>query len=429
MGRMTAFAADPVDVLRALFDQAVRAVMPETCLARYLPSPDWPGRTVLISVGKAGAAMADVATAHFGPDLQGLVVIPPGHGVEVGRLADGLDVIEAGHPVPNAHSLRAADQALEMAQSLNPGDRMIALISGGGSALLARPVEGVSLDDKRALTKALLASGATISQMNCVRASLSRIKGGRLALAAAPARVETFVISDIPGDDPALVASGPTVPAAHSLQDARAIIEQFCPHSVTPTIKRALDKAAMSARECKGEIQSNTSVTLIASADQAFQAAIGLAQKAHLETIYLGDRIEGESRELGQSHGQMALSAPRSTLILSGGETTVSLALQSQADARGGRNLEYLLSLAIALDGAPDIYTLACDTDGIDGASSGAGAIITPTTLKRARAIGLDPGQCLRDHQSHLFFEALGDLVVTGPTRTNVNDFRAILKV
>jgi glycerate 2-kinase len=417
----------PQTFLRDLYETAVNAVLPQRCLVGYLPSPIWPGRTLMISVGKAGASMAQVASAHFGDSLEGLVVIPAGHDVPLSVLAPRLDVIEAGHPVPNENSILAAKRAMEMAESLGPNDRLIALISGGGSALLAWPVAGVCLEEKQALTKALLASGASITQINIVRKHLSQIKGGRLAMAAAPANVETYLISDIPGDDPNLIASGPTLPNPSSKAEARAMLTQLgiVP---APSIVAALEDTP---QQTLGALASNSQAPIVvATAKTAFQAAGQMARAAGMAVIDLGDTIEGPASVLGHEHARLALEAQakgQKCLILSGGEASVTLTGPSNPNARGGRNLEYLLALGIGLQGAHGIHAIACDTDGQDGSSHAAGAILTPDTVARAAALGVDANGALKAHQSHAFFERLGDLHICGPTRTNVNDFRAIL--
>jgi glycerate 2-kinase len=417
--------------LRGLFEASLAAVSASTCLpahlAAHLPDVQFDGRTTVIAVGKAAAEMAAVAVAHFGPDVTGLAVYPPGHSVEEERLGPGLVCIEAGHPVPNLASLEAATRALEIANDLGPCDRLIALISGGGSALLALPAQGVSLAEKQLLTKSLLASGASISDMNCVRKHLSQIKGGRLALAAAPSTVHTFLISDIPGDDPALTASGPTLPDILTLSDARSILANL-QLDIPPSIVAALTDPANETPKIYDAAFAHNTTIITARASDAFGAAVALAQEDGVEVAFLGDTLEGPARGLGKAHAELALGnnvSSQRKLILSGGETSVTLS--GNHGERGGRNLEYLLALAIGLNGAAGIFAIACDTDGIDGSSYAAGAIITPTTLARAAALGLDAKSCLESHQSHLFFETLGDLIVTGPTRTNVNDFRAIL--
>lgn len=414
-------------VLRALFDESIDAVSAQTCLKPHLPTTDFRGRTVIVAAGKAAAEMAAVASTHFEDTIEGLVVYPIGYSVDGARLAPKLEVIEAGHPVPNDNSLKAANRALELARQLGPKDRLISLISGGGSALLACPTQGVTLDDKRAITKALLFSGASIAEMNCVRKHLSQIKGGRLAQIAAPACVHTFLICDIPGDNLALIASGPTLPDTQTRQQAREIVLRY-KIAAPPSIWAALDKSVDEAPNPDDPIFRANTAIITACASDAFARAKEVARCESRDVLFLGDALEGPAYELGQAHAKLALAKQQSGaqgFILSGGETTVTLSPATVG--RGGRNLEYALALAITLGGAKDIFALACDSDGIDGTSDAAGAIVTPTTLVRAVELGLDPQACLDNHQSHIFFETLGDLVVTGPTRTNINDFRAIL--
>jgi hydroxypyruvate reductase len=419
-------ARQPDDLLRRLFDAALTAVRARNCLPAHLPEPRHAGRTCIIAVGKAAAEMAAVATSHFVGDVHGLVVTRRQHGVERSRLPAEIEVIEAGHPVPDDQSETAALKAIELARQLGPRDRLIALISGGGSALLSLPAPGVSLAEKQELTRTLLRSGATIAEINCVRKHLSRIKGGRLAVAAAPARIHTYVVSDIPGDDPEFVASGPTLPDSTTLADAREVLQRYS-IAVPDSIAAALLDPRNETPPADALGLAGNDVTIVARAKDALAAATTCAQDGGYDVTDLGDHLQAEARHLGAGHAALAKRLARDgsrRVILSGGETTVTV---HNRDGRGGRNLEYLLSLAIELDAAPGISAIACDTDGIDGTESNAGAIISPTTLARARALGLDPAAALRDNLSYPFFDALGDLVITGPTRTNVNDFRAIL--
>jgi len=409
---------DPRSLLRDLFDSAVRAVSAEACLPAALDDWQCDGRTLVIAVGKAAAAMAAVAAARLPGAVSGLVVAPPDHHGAPHLLPDGFETIEAGHPVPNAGSLAAAERALALAHQLGPKDRLLALISGGGSALLALPATGVDLATKAAVTRALLRSGAAIGEMNIVRKHLSRIKGGRLARAAAPARVTTLLISDIPGDDPAMIASGPTVADSPNLADARAILDRYVLDAPCGVRAALTDPANETPDIAAGDVR------IVARAADAFTATARLAATRGLKVVMLGDDLEGEARSLGAEHAALALRASEPQLILSGGETTVRVVNRA---GRGGRNVEYLLGLALALDGAPGIWGLACDTDGIDGTEDNAGALLTPDSLARGRALGLDPHELLDTNRAYDFFAALGDLVVTGPTRTNVNDFRAIL--
>lgn len=411
--------------LRQLFDRAVHAVSPEVAMPRHMPASQH-GRTVAIAVGKGAAEMMRIAQLRSDKPLPGLVVTRHGHLPEDIPGWPGVEVIEAGHPYPDENSIRAANRALEIARSLEAGDHMLVLLSGGGSALLAAPADGVTLADKQQMTRSLLQSGATIEEINCVRKHLSKVKGGRLAVAAGAARVTTLIISDIPGDDPSFVSSGPTVADETSLEMARDIVRKYgikAPASVTAALLAPENEtpAADSLGIAGGETH------IIARARDALSAARILAEQLGYHVTDLGDQLQAEARHLGASHAALArrLSQDgRPRAIISGGETTVTVVNKT---GRGGRNLEYLLGLAIALDGKPGIHALACDTDGIDGTENAAGAVIGPDTLARARERGLDPADHLARNDAYRFFEALGDLVVTGPTLTNVNDFRAIL--
>ena len=384
------------------------------------------GRTVVIAVGKAAAAMMRVAQARAARPLEGLIVTRYGHLPPQGTAGPGVEVIEAGHPYPDERSVAAAAQVLDMARDLDAGDRLLLLLSGGGSALLAAPAPSLTLDDKQGVTRALLQSGATIAEINCVRKHLSAIKGGRLAVAAGPAQVTTWIISDVPGDDPSYVSSGPTVADTTSLAEAREIIAEYGVE-VSPQVAAALADPANETPEADTLGLAGVETRVIARARDALVAAGAKAAELGYQVMDLGDQLQAEARHLGASHAALARrlakdGKPRA--ILSGGETTVTVTNKS---GRGGRNLEYLLGLAIALDGAPGISALACDTDGIDGTEDAAGAIVTPDTIARAKAAGLDPQRHLDRNDAYLFFKGLDDLVVTGPTLTNVNDFRAIL--
>lgn len=411
-------------VLRGLFDQAVDAVSAAAVMPKTLAQAR-DGRTAIIAIGKAAAPMMRVAIDRVGDPAAALLVTRHGH---LGDLAfpDTVEIVEAGHPVPDANSLFAADRALAIAAGLRAQDRLILLLSGGGSALAAAPVAGVSLEDKQAVTRALLRSGATIGEINCVRKHLSRIKGGRLALAAGPALTTTYIISDVPGDDPAFVASGPTVADDSSLADARAIVAGYA-LALPPAVSTALADPAHESPPADALGLAGCETLVIARARDALTAAASAAAADGLVVTNLGDRLQAEARHLGASHAALArrLAADGAArAIISGGETTVTV---DNPHGRGGRNLEYLLGLAIALDGDPRMSALACDTDGIDGTEDAAGAMIFPDTLARAAAAGLDPVACLVANDAYRFFAALGDLVVTGPTLTNVNDFRVIL--
>jgi glycerate-2-kinase len=411
--------------LRQVFDAAVAAADPRRVLAQYLP-PLPAGRVVVVGAGKSAAVMA-AAVEDAWPDvrLRGVVVTRYGHAVPTRH----IEVIEASHPVPDANSEVGARRVLDSVRGLGPDDLVLALMSGGASALMALPAAGLTLADKQAVNRALLASGATISEMNCVRKHLSAIKGGRLAAAAAPARVVTLAISDVPGDDPAVIGSGPTVPDPTTFADARALIARFGispPAAVTARLARDDDETPKPGSLPHAELQ------LIATPAMALQAAAEAARQLGLAPLILGDALEGESREMGtvmagiaRSIAAHGLPLPAPALLLSGGETTVTIG-QGPA-GRGGRNTEFLLGLAVALAGTPGIWAAAGDTDGIDGTEDAAGAVVTPDTLARARAAGLDPRGVLGAHDSYGLFDAIGDLIRTGPTLTNVNDVRAVL--
>jgi hydroxypyruvate reductase len=358
--------------------------------------------------------------------VDGLVVTRHGHLPSSGASWPGVEVIEAGHPYPDANSLIAATKALEIASALQAGDELLVMMSGGGSALLAAPAPGLDLSDKQEITRALLQSGATIEEINCVRKHLSLVKGGRLAVAAGAAHVTTWIISDIPGDDPSFVASGPTVPDQTTLAKARDIISKYrIKPSARVTIALADSANETPAPDTLG--LAGGVIQIIARARDALAAAGQLAGSMGYQVTDLGDHLQAEARHLGASHAALARRLSRDgrrRAIISGGETTVTVVNKK---GHGGRNMEYLLGLAIALDGEAGIYAIACDTDGIDGTEDAAGAIVTPETISKAKALGLDPQAYLAANNAYLFFQQIGDLVVTGPTLTNVNDFRAIL--
>jgi len=412
----------PREFLRSLFQAAIDAAAAEHCVPGNLPAPP-SGRTVIVGAGKAAAAMAKAAEDHWPQQcpLSGLVITRYGHGVP----CRSIEVVEAGHPVPDAAGVAAAERMLAAVQGLDENDLVLALISGGGSSLFALPAPGLTLVDKQALTRALLKSGAPISEINCVRKHLSAVKGGRLALAAVPARVVSLIISDVPGDDPATIASGPTVADPTTRQEALAILAKR--NIVVPAAIRAwLESPASETPKPGDSAFERVDNRIIATARDALAAAGRLAEKKGFAVLDLGDRIEGEARDVARAHAELALRHAkdgRPCVILSGGETTVTV----KGKGRGGRNAEYLLALALALDGAPAISAIACDTDGIDGTETNAGALIGPDTLGRAQALGIDAQAMLRNNDAYAFFDKLGDLVETGPTRTNVNDFRAIL--
>ena len=431
---MQVFRSRPDDVLRALMSEAVAAADPLVCVPPVLPPPPAAGRTCIVAIGKAAAGMALAARQTYGPGTGGLVVVPHGLAVDRAALGPGFELIHAGHPVPDAASARAGRRALELASGLSGGDRLLALISGGGSALAEVPVPGVTLEAIGTVTADLLASGAPIGAINAIRRALSAFKGGGLAAAAAPAEVVTCLISDVPGDDPGAVASGPTLPAAVDHAACRRLLLE---RSVTcpATIRAALSgSAGHPHRPPAGRAvpaRPAGPVIVAASGATALAAAARAAARHGIRVIDLGDRIEGDAATLARDHGAQALelarAGPNPCLILSGGEASVRLARPPLPGARGGRNLHYLLALAITLDGARGVSAIACDSDGIDGTSPAAGAMIGPHTLHRAHALGLSPQASLASHDSHGLFGRLGDLVFTGPTGTNVNDIRAIL--
>ena len=416
--------SDPRVLLRSLFDAAVAAADPALIVPEHLPEPP-KGRTIVVGAGKAAAAMAAAVEKHWRGPLEGLVVTRVGHGAPTKRIR----VVEAGHPNPDAAGMAAAGEILAMAHGLTSDDLVLALISGGGSALLSLPGGEVTLADKQAITRALLKSGARIGEMNIVRKHLSAIKGGRLAIAAAPASVVTLILSDVPGDDLSVIASGPTVPDASTLANAREVLARYR-IDVPPRVAAHLADPLNETPKPGDPRLSSVENRLIATPRGSLLAAAAKAREAGYVPLILGDAIEGEARECAIVHAGIALSAARNgepvrppCVLLSGGETTVTI----RGQGRGGRNSEFALSLAIALDGRDGIFALAADTDGIDGGEDNAGAIVTPDTLVRARALGLDPRARLDDNDSYSLFAALGDLVVTGPTLTNVDDFRAIL--
>ena len=411
-------------VLRELLEAAVAAAQAAQALAPHLPAAP-SGRTIVLGAGKAAAAMARAVERHMSGAIEGLVVTRYGHAVPCAR----VEVVEAAHPVPDAAGRAAARRILDYARSAGADDLVLCLISGGASALLALPADGLTLEDKQAVNRALLASGADIAQMNAVRKHLSAIKGGRLAAAAHPAKVVSLLISDVPGDDPAVIGSGPTVPDPSTCAEALASLRQYTiehPAAVLEHLRAAKDETPK-----PGDPRLANAKTIIVARPQAsLEAAVARAQDAGITPVILGDALEGEAREVGKLLAGIALQvrrhgqpAPSPCVLLSGGETTVTV----RGSGRGGRNAEFLLALALHLNGAPGISALAADTDGIDGSEDNAGALALPDTLARARAKGLDARAMLADNDGYGFFAGLGDLVITGPTLTNVNDFRAIL--
>lgn len=407
----------PEALLRALFDKAVEVADPVRSLAAFLPEKP-AGRVVVIGAGKASARMAEAVEAVWG-QCDGLVITRYGYG----RPTQGIEIVEAAHPVPDLAGAKATARMLELVGGLGPDDFVLALISGGASALLVAPVDGVSLAEKQAVNAALLASGAPIAQMNTVRKHLSRVKGGQLAAAAYPARVLALMISDVPGDDMAFIGSGPTVGDRTTPQEALVVLARWgvkVPESVT----RALH--GKSGVIAPGDARlSRTENRIFAAPVQSLEAAKALTEAAGIRVQMLGDALEGEAREVAAGMAELAMAARATApvLLLSGGELTVT----KRGAGIGGPNAEFCLALAIALNSAPGIHAIACDTDGVDGAAEVAGAVIGPDTLAKAAALGVDPMEALVRNDAHAFFAAIGDQVVTGPTLTNVNDFRAIL--
>ena len=413
----------PRDVLRDLFDAAVTRSLPATCVPSHLP-PKPPGRIVVVGAGKAAAAMAKAVEDAWG-DVQGLAVTRYGHNVP----CQSIEVVEASHPVPDQAGLDAARRILDSVGNLGPDDLVLALISGGGSALLSLPAPGLTLADKQLVNKSLLVSGATIAEMNCVRKHLSTIKGGRLAQAAYPAQVVTLAISDVPGDDPSVIASGPTVADPTTRQDALAIMAKYG-ITASPAVLAHLNSDVCETPKPGDACFARTEYRMIVTPQAALEAAAVVAQQNGYTPMILGNAMEGEARDVALVHAAIARqvagfgqpgAAP--LVLLSGGETTVTV----RGSGRGGRNAEFLLALAVALDGAPHIHAIAGDTDGIDGTENNAGAIIDPTTLARAAQIGLNAKAYLSNNDGYSFFAGLNDLVITGPSLTNVNDFRAVL--
>ncbi len=418
---------NPAGLLRAMFDAAVAAAQPALCLPAHLPAPPaaGKGRTLVIGAGKASAAMARALEDHWAGPLEGLVITRYGYEVPCRR----IEIVQAAHPVPDEAGLLATQRVRELVSNLAEDDLVIALVSGGGSSLLVAPGEGLTLADKQAVNSALLKSGATITEMNCVRRHLSAIKGGRLASACHPARLVTLLISDVPGDDAIDIASGPTVADPTTCADALAILARY--RIEVSAAARTLLTSGSGESIKPGDARLQHIETRMITAPQiALEAAAEVARAAGITPYILGDSLEGEARDLGKTMAGIARQVatrgqPFRTpcVLLSGGETTVTM----KGKGRGGRNVEFLLSLAVALQGLPGVHALAGDTDGVDGSEDIAGAIISPDTLARAWAQGINPRTSLDNNDGHGFFQALGDSVVTGPTLTNVNDFRAIL--
>ncbi|PUE17872.1 glycerate kinase [Limnohabitans sp. WS1] len=438
---MSLLMIDPSDFLRHLYDVAVQRALPLHNTAAHLPTPpdSAKGRTLVLGAGKAGGAMAQAVEALWPADapLSGLVVTRYGHTPpRPAGLPERIEVVEAAHPVPDAAGLQAAERILELTQGLTADDLVLCLISGGGSSLLTLPAEGIDLQLKQDINRQLLASGANISEMNCLRKHLSRIKGGRLAAACSPAQVVTLTISDVPGDDPSIIASGPTVPDASSCADALAILKRYA-ITVPDSVLQALQSGVWETPKPGSPVFAGHSVHMIATPQQSLEAAAAAAARAMgLNAYILSDEIEGESREVGKVHAALARAAAKGLgpftkpcVILSGGETTVTIKPQAAGvpKGRGGRAGEFCMGLAQALQGQAGVWALAADTDGIDGIEDNAGAQVSPDTLTRALALGHKVDEHLQRNDAYGFFEPLGDLVITGPTHTNVNDFRAML--
>lgn len=411
------------DLLKDMFAAAIAIAQPASRVPQFLPAPPR-GRLIVIGAGKAAAAMARAVEDNWSGPLEGVVVTRYGYAVACSR----IEIIEAAHPVPDANGLHAAERILQCVQGLSADDLVLCLISGGGSALLPLPVAGMTLAEKQEINQALLNSGASISEMNCVRRHLSAIKGGRLAAACYPARVVNLIISDVPADGLSDIASGPTVPDSSTCADALAVLRRYA----IPLSPALLDMLASGATESlkPGDARLPEITThLIATPQLALEAAARLAAEAGISAAILSDAIEGEAREVAKVMAAMALQIRRTgqpfkppCILLSGGETTVTI----RGNGRGGRNVEFLLALGLALKGESDIHAIAGDTDGVDGLEEIAGALLRPDTLERARQQGIKPAASLQNNDAHGFFQALDDAVITGPTLTNVNDFRAI---
>ena len=417
----------PRDLLTRMFTAAVNAAQPEHCLPRFLPKPPKKGRTIVIGAGKASAEMARVLERHWPGELTGLVVTRYGHAVPCER----IQIVQAAHPVPDGAGRAAAGRMLDMGRQVTADDLVICLISGGGSALLPLPGDNMMLQDKQAISRALLKSGATISEINCVRRHLSAVKGGRLAAAFHPARVVNLLISDVPGDNPVDIASGPTVGDPTTCADALDIVRRYA-IELPKGARWLLETGEGETVKPDDPRLARVETHLIATPQMALEAAAEVAQAQGLAVHILGDSLEGEARDIGKAMAGIARQVARCDqpfqkpcLILSGGETTVTV----RGQGKGGRNVEYLLSLGIALDGLPGVYALAGDTDGADGQEEIAGAYLAPDSLQRAWDQGIQPKEALAENDGHGFFGALGDAIVTGPTLTNVNDFRAVLIV
>jgi hydroxypyruvate reductase len=420
--------SSPRELLVKMFEAAIESAQPDHCvpphLASLLPEPG-AGRTIVIGAGKASAAMARALEKSWTGPLSGLVVTRYGYAVPCER----IEIAEAAHPVPDDAGLRAAQRIMDLVSGLHADDTVICLISGGGSSLLPLPLDGITLEDKQAVNRALLASGATIGEMNTVRRHLSAIKGGRLAAACHPARVVTLLISDVPGDQPCDIASGPTVGDPTTCLDALAIVRRYG-IALPAAVREVLESGRGESIKPGDDRLARCETRMIATPQMALEAAASVAREAGITPYILGNAIEGEARDVGKAMAGIARQVAeydqpfaKPCVMLSGGETTVTV----RGQGRGGRNVEFLLSLGLALEGRAGIHALAGDTDGVDGQEEIAGAVLAPDTLARAWGLGIKPADALQDNDGHGFFGALGDSVVTGPTLTNVNDFRAVL--
>ena len=416
---------DPRKFLNSLFEIAVAKAQPGQCVPPFLSKLDLKDRTVVFGAGKASAAMAQAVEQHTSAALEGLVITRYGHAVECQQ----IEIVEAGHPVPDQQGMRAAASMLETASGLTEKDSVLCLISGGGSSLLSLPAPGLSLEDKQGVTSKLLKCGATIHEINCIRKHLSAIKGGRLAVACSPAPLLTLAISDVPGDDLSVIASGPTVADPSTFEDALKILTKYDisePKSVLKHLENAVDETPKPGDSLLQNVENH----LIATPKQSLRAAAQAVTEAGMTPLILGDSLEGESRDVGKMHSEAALQIQKNgspvsppAVILSGGETSVTV----KGSGRGGPNTEFMLALLQELRGQDGIWAIACDTDGIDGTEDNAGAFISPESFKKSEELGLDPSYFLSNNDSYSFFHELGDLVSPGPTMTNVNDFRAIL--
>jgi hydroxypyruvate reductase len=416
--------SSPRELLVKMFEAAIEAAQPDHCIPPHLPEPG-KGRVIVIGAGKASAAMASAVERNWAGPLSGLVVTRYGYAVPCER----IEIVEAAHPVPDEAGLRAAQRMMALVQGLGSDDTVICLISGGGSSLLPLPAGGITLEDKQAVNRALLTSGATITEMNCVRRHLSGIKGGRLAAACYPAHVVTLLISDVPGDHPCDIASGPTVGDPTTCADALAIVKRYG-IALPAAVREVLESGRGESVKPGDPRLAHCETRMIATPQMALEAAATVAREAGITPYILGNAIEGEARDLGKAMAGIARQVAeygqpfaRPCVMLSGGETTVTV----RGKGRGGRNVEFLLSLGLGLEGRAGIHALAGDTDGVDGQEEIAGAVLAPDSLERAWGLGIKPADSLQDNDGHGFFSALGDPVVTGPTLTNVNDFRAVL--